>query len=50
MNLDGEWHFMASVDVLNVQKQYGQVRVINDVTVNVGDGQFIALVGPSGCG
>jgi multiple sugar transport system ATP-binding protein len=41
---------MASVDVLNVQKQYGQLKVINDVTVNVEDGQFIALVGPSGCG
>lgn len=41
---------MASVDILNVHKKYGQLSVINDITINVEDGQFIALVGPSGCG
>lgn len=41
---------MASVDVLNIHKLFGQLKVINGVTINVEDGQFIALVGPSGCG
>jgi multiple sugar transport system ATP-binding protein len=41
---------MASVDILKVEKRFGTVHVLNDVTVNVEDGQFIALVGPSGCG
>ncbi len=41
---------MASVDILNVRKSYGQVEVINDITIKVADGEFIALVGPSGCG
>jgi multiple sugar transport system ATP-binding protein len=49
-NIDEKGRLMASVDVLNVQKKYGQLKVINGVTVNVEDGQFIALVGPSGCG
>jgi multiple sugar transport system ATP-binding protein len=41
---------MASVDILNVHKKYGQLSVINDISISVEDGQFIALVGPSGCG
>ena len=41
---------MASVDVVNVRKSYGNVEVIHDVSISIADGEFVTLVGPSGCG
>ncbi len=41
---------MASVDVVNVHKSYGNVEVIHDVSIAIADGEFVTLVGPSGCG
>ena len=41
---------MASVDIVNVRKSYGDQEVIHGVTVGISDGEFVALVGPSGCG
>ena len=41
---------MASVDVVNVRKSYGNVEVIHDVSIAIADGEFVTLVGPSGCG
>jgi multiple sugar transport system ATP-binding protein len=41
---------MASVDVVNVRKAYGDVEVIHGVSVSIADGEFVTLVGPSGCG
>ena len=29
---------------------YGQTRVIEDLSLTIGDGQFFTLLGPSGCG
>ncbi len=41
---------MAQVSLKNVIKHYDGMQVLHDVTVDVADGEFVALVGPSGCG
>ncbi len=41
---------MSAVDLANVTKAYGAVRVIHGVSLGVADGEFLVLVGPSGCG
>jgi multiple sugar transport system ATP-binding protein len=41
---------MATVDYRGVGKAYGAVRVMQDLSLQVADGEFIVLLGPSGCG
>ncbi|EJL53770.1 MULTISPECIES: sn-glycerol-3-phosphate ABC transporter ATP-binding protein UgpC [unclassified Rhizobium] len=41
---------MASIDIQNVKKAYGPVKVLHDVDLRIRDGEFVVLVGPSGCG
>ena len=41
---------MASVDVQNLNKQFGQTPVLKGVSLAIPDGSFAVLVGPSGCG
>ncbi len=41
---------MASVEIQNVRKAYGDFEIIKGVSVEVPDGAFVVLVGPSGCG
>jgi multiple sugar transport system ATP-binding protein len=41
---------MASVEIQNVRKAYGNFETIKGVSVEVPDGAFVVLVGPSGCG
>jgi multiple sugar transport system ATP-binding protein len=41
---------VASVDIVRVRKSYGTQEVIQGVSVEIPDGEFVALVGPSGCG
>ncbi|WP_342359542.1 ABC transporter ATP-binding protein [Terrarubrum flagellatum] len=41
---------MAEVSLRHVMKRYGGYVAVNDVSLQVEDGQFVALVGPSGCG
>ena len=35
---------------LNVTKRYGAVTAVDDVSFEIGAGEFFALLGPSGCG
>ena len=41
---------MAPVTLRNVNKSYGATAVIHSVSIDIADGEFVALVGPSGCG
>ena len=41
---------MAQVQFQDVDKSYGDVRVIEDLNLDVRDEEFMVLVGPSGCG
>ncbi|AEH38960.1 ABC transporter ATP-binding protein [Halopiger xanaduensis] len=41
---------MGSVRLENVSKRYGDVTAVDDMTLEIEDGEFISLVGPSGCG
>ena len=41
---------MAVVELRDVVKNYGAVQVIHGVSLNIADGEFVALVGASGCG
>jgi sn-glycerol 3-phosphate transport system ATP-binding protein len=42
---------MATIDLVDIKKTYaGNVPAVRGVNLNVADGEFIVLVGPSGCG
>ncbi|HEY5818768.1 MAG TPA: sn-glycerol-3-phosphate ABC transporter ATP-binding protein UgpC [Mesorhizobium sp.] len=41
---------MASVTLDKVEKNYGAVQVLQQVDLQIADGEFVVLVGPSGCG
>src|ERR1044072_7555148 len=42
---------MAAIEMKNIVKQYGDgFPAVNDVSIDVADGEVMILVGPSGCG
>ncbi len=41
---------MASIELKNVWKKYGQVLAVENVSWKCEDGEFLSLLGPSGCG
>ena len=41
---------MATVELDNLVKDYGDVRAIQGVSLTIDDGEFCVFVGPSGCG
>jgi ABC-type sugar transport system ATPase subunit len=41
---------MATVTFDNVNKMYGDFQAVKDLNLEIGDGEFMVLVGPSGCG
>jgi spermidine/putrescine transport system ATP-binding protein len=38
------------VEILNVTKQFGETRAVDNVTLNIERGKFYSFLGPSGCG
>ena len=41
---------MARVDLRGIVKDYGAVRVVHGIDLDIADGEFCVFVGPSGCG
>lgn len=41
---------MATVSVADLHKTYGKTRAVDGLTVDIGDGEFFVILGPSGAG
>jgi multiple sugar transport system ATP-binding protein len=42
---------MSTIEMKNIVKKYGDgFPAVNDISIDVADGEFLILVGPSGCG
>ena len=41
---------MASIELKNVHKQWGQFTAVDDFNLTISDNEFLVLLGPSGCG
>ncbi len=41
---------MAELKLTNLTKKFGDVTAVDDITLEVYDGEFLVLLGPSGCG
>ncbi len=41
---------MSTLSLLQLTKQFGDVRAVNQVSLDVADGEFLCILGPSGCG
>lgn len=41
---------LPGVDIIEANKRYGDVPVIDNVSLSIADGEFVVFLGPSGCG
>lgn len=41
---------MSYLKINNVFKSYDQKRVLNNISLDIEEGEFLCLLGPSGCG
>ena len=41
---------MAEIAVRQVRKSYGRIEVVHGVDLDIGNGEFVVILGPSGCG
>ena len=41
---------MARIELRNIQKYFGAVQVLNEVNLTIEDGEFVVMLGQSGCG
>jgi alpha-glucoside transport system ATP-binding protein len=41
---------MAELNLVGVEKAYGEVKVLKDINLHIRTGELIVFVGPSGCG
>lgn len=50
LGLGGEFFFEKMIEVKNIIKRYGNLEVLKGVSVTIGDGEIVSIVGPSGAG
>ena len=41
---------MSYLEVRNLHKRFGDFTALGDITLDVGEGEFVCFLGPSGCG
>jgi putative spermidine/putrescine transport system ATP-binding protein len=41
---------MARLQLTGITKSYGDFKAVDDISLDVADGEFVVLLGPSGCG
>ena len=41
---------MGAIQVKNLTKKFGDLLVLDDISFEVGNGEFLCIVGPTGCG
>src|SRR5216110_1119678 len=41
---------MAALALRSIAKRFGEVAAVDDLSLDVADGEFLVLLGPSGCG
>ncbi|MGE8589152.1 MAG: sugar ABC transporter ATP-binding protein, partial [Alcaligenes sp.] len=41
---------MASVTLQGIQKAYSHFQAVRSLDLDIRDGEFVVLLGPSGCG
>ncbi len=41
---------MSRVQLISVEKRFGDTVAVHDFTADIADGEFVTLLGPSGCG
>ena len=41
---------MATLTIKDISKSFGNTTVLQNIDLDLADGEFLVLVGPSGCG
>ena len=48
--MNGTEIVVARIELINLNKSFGAVQAVKNVSFTIEDGEFVVFVGPSGCG